>query len=120
MSARERLRSRAGQSLPEYAILLALVAAGLVILLLGFGANVQTIYTAANHALSVASGSASGGSGSTPSGTSAGGGGVGGSGAGVGGVSGTGSGAPGAGGGASAAGGGGPGGTEPTPGVRPQ
>jgi Flp pilus assembly pilin Flp len=118
MSARERLRSRAGQSLPEYAILLALVATGLIILLLGFGTNVKTIYTAANHALSVASGIASGDPGGTASSTAAGGG-DGGSTAGGGGAS-SGGGGGSAGGGGSVAGGGGTGGEEPPPSLRPQ
>ena len=118
MSGRERLRSRAGQSLPEYAILLALVATGLIILLLGFGTNVKTIYTAANHALSVASGMATGGSGDGATSGTAAGGGDGGS-AGAGGVSGGGGSDPGGGGG-SDSGGGGTGGDEPTPGVKPQ
>jgi Flp pilus assembly pilin Flp len=120
MSVRERLHSRGGQALPEYAILLALVATGLIILLLGFGTNVKTIYTAANHALSVASGIATGGSGDgVTSGTAAGSGdGVS---SGAGGVSGGGGGGSDAGGGGgSNAGGGGTGGEEPTPVVRPQ
>ena len=56
MTARDRLRSRAGQSLPEYALLLALLAIGLVSILLGYRTNLQAIYAATNNALaSVAS-----------------------------------------------------------------
>lgn len=120
MSVRGRLRSRAGQALPEYAILLALVATGLIILLLGFGTNVKTIFTAANHALSVASGIASGGGGSAISGSAAGSGDGGGPTAGGAGVSGNGNDGSGTGGGGSEPGGGGTGGDEPTPGLRPQ
>jgi Flp pilus assembly pilin Flp len=67
ISARGRLRSRSGQSLPEYAVLLALTAIGLAILLLGFGKNVESIYAGANDALawiaSIATGAGGGASG---------------------------------------------------------
>ena len=63
ISARDRLRSRAGQSLPEYAVLLALTAIGLVILLLGIGNNVESIYAGANDALAWVASVAGGGDG---------------------------------------------------------
>lgn len=117
-SALDRLRSRAGQSLPEYAILLTLVATGLLIILLGFRTHLQSIYAATSNALgSVASAVTGGGGGGTTSGGggAAGGGGDGGS---IAGGSGDGSNA---GGGGSSAGdggsssGGGDGSSEPPP-----
>ena len=117
-SARDRLRSRAGQSLSEYVLLLALMATGLLVILLGFGSNVGTIYTKTSNAMaSVASGN-TGGGGGTPSGTV--GAGVGG-GTTVGGGGGSapgGGGSPGGGGGANPGGGGG-GGSEADPVISP-
>ena len=68
ISARGRLRSRAGQSLPEYAVLLALTAIGLLVLLLGIGDNVESIYAGANDALAWVASIGTGGEGSDGSG----------------------------------------------------
>jgi Flp pilus assembly pilin Flp len=122
MLARGRLRSRAGQSLPEYAILLALVASGLVILLLAFGTNIKTIFTAANSSLGFVASSITGGSGGDGTGVSGSGGSGGDVSAASGGVSGGGGAGGGSdvgGGGSTGGGGGGVGGDEPTPGVTP-
>jgi Flp pilus assembly pilin Flp len=119
--ASKRLRSRAGQSLPEYAILLALVATGLLILLLGFRGNVGTIYTATNNALAaIASGITGAGGGGTASPT----GGGAGDGSGAGSISGGGDGGPAASVGGSTDGGagsssGGTGGSEEDPSLTP-
>src|ERR671920_646958 len=110
LSTRERLRSRAGQALAEYALLL-MMASGLVIILAGFGTHIRSIYSSANDALhSVASGdvvASSGCSGGNCAGSGGGGGGGTTSGAdgGTGGGGGGGSGSGGGGGGASAGGG---------------
>jgi Flp pilus assembly pilin Flp len=117
-SARDRLRSRAGQSLPEYVVLLALVAIGLVVILVGLGSNVQTIYTATNRALAAAVSGITGGGGDPPSG-SVGIAGGGGSTSGGGGGSTAGGGGSSDPGGGSSSGGGGGGAEDPPPETRP-
>src|SRR5215213_2665771 len=104
-SARDRLRSRTGQALAEYAILLAL-AGGLVVVLAGFGIHVQSIYSAGNDILKsvatgdvVASGGCSGGAGGPSGGAGSGGNCAGSGGGGEGGLTGGADGGPGGGGG---------------------
>jgi Flp pilus assembly pilin Flp len=119
LSARKRLRSRAGQSLSEYVLLLGLVAVGLVVILLGFRGSVGTIYTAARDGLAWAA-SASAGSNGAGGGSSSGSGAAGGGGSTVGGTPGSTSGGGGStvGSGGSSSGGG-SGGSDPTPGIQP-
>jgi Flp pilus assembly pilin Flp len=118
-SARDRLRSRRGQSLTEYAFLLALVAIGVVIILLGIGTHIQSIYSKASTALgaaeaaSIQAGGGGGASGATGAATGGGGSAGGGNSSNAGGGAGS---TPG-GGGTNPGGGGG--GSVPTPGIVP-